>query len=182
MRQRIPFVIGLFIISLSLNTSTALACQPCLAEKSMKFEETARTADLILIGQRTDFSAEEMKTGIGPATIKVKIIKALKGEASKDEIVVKSWSGMCPYGIVINDNTQHVIFLSKIEKRYYAVATCSVKTYDVKDGQVDFEGEKLSLEDFELKLRAVLSRNPERVALSSSFLRWILSRGDTGIC
>ncbi|HYO90527.1 MAG TPA: hypothetical protein VEQ40_02780 [Pyrinomonadaceae bacterium] len=122
----------------------------------MKFEETARKADLIIIGQRDDFKPDELTHGtFGPENILVNVRRVLKGEEGRDEITVKSWSGMCPYGIIINDNLPHVIFLKKSGDTYHAVDMCSVKDYLIKDDMVEFEKQKIPVEDFRLKLERV---------------------------
>ncbi|MCA1558112.1 MAG: hypothetical protein LC731_06185 [Acidobacteria bacterium] len=119
----------------------------------MNFEETAKASDLIIIGQRDDFSPDELTHGtFGPETIKVKVRRVLKGEEARAEISVKSWSGMCPYGVIINDNLEHVIFLKKSGETYRAVDMCSIKDYTIKDGVVEFGKEKISVEDFQSKL------------------------------
>jgi hypothetical protein len=129
------------------------ACEPCTKDASMKFEETARNADLIIVGQRYDFSPDELTHGtFGPEYIKLKVVRELKGKVSQEEITVKSWSGMCPYGIILNDNSQHVVFLKKQGDQYRAVAECGIKSYAVKDGVVELEKEQVTIEDFQLRL------------------------------
>jgi len=62
---------------------------------------------------------------------------------------------MCPYGIVLNDNEQHVIFLRKSDKMYRAVYDCSIKSYEVKDDAVLFEGQRISIADFRLRIQGM---------------------------
>ena len=165
--QRTLFIItALILFSFSFTTTSALACEPCTKDSSMQFKATARAADLIIIGQRDDFSPEELTHGVGgPETIRVKVRRVFKGEESREEISIKSWSGMCPYGIILNDNAEHVIFLKKSGDTYRAVDMCSVKDYAVKDGMVEFGKEKIAVEDFQLKLQNLF-------ALRSSDSRW----------
>jgi hypothetical protein len=154
MKRELFVITALVLFSLAFTLDEARACEPCTRDASLKFEETARRADLIIVGRRDDFSPEELTHGVGgPANIKLKISRVLKGKETREEISVKSWSGMCPYGIVINDNLEHVVFLKKSGETYVAVAECAVKYYDVKDGVVEFEKQKIALEDFEIKLR-----------------------------
>lgn len=159
MIRKLLVAIALMLFSAFFNGFEAYACEPCLKEKSMQFEETARAADLILIVQRNDFSPDELTHGIaGPETIKVKVLQKLKGEVSNAEITLKSWSGMCAYGIVLNDNLEHVVFLKKSGNLYHTVAICSVKSYAVKDGMVQFDTEKIAVEDFRVKLEKLGAR------------------------
>lgn len=184
MKRKLFVIPTLLLFSLMLNTGVARACEPCLKEKSMQFEATARAADLIIIGQRNDFSPDELTHDVGgPDTIKVKVVRVLKGKASKEEITVKSWSGMCPYGIILNDNLQHVIFLKKYGETYHAVDMCSVKDYAVKDDMVEFEDQKIGIEDFQLKLDKLGMQ--ERAGVSSGFfstLYQIIIGGAEGVC
>jgi hypothetical protein len=126
----------------------------------MNFEETARAADLIIIGQREDFRPDELTHGtFGPENIKVKVRRVLKGKEEQSEITVKSWSGMCPYGVILNDNLEHVIFLKNSGETYRAVAECGIKDYTIKEGVVEFGKEKISVEDFVSKLRALMPQS-----------------------
>jgi hypothetical protein len=180
-KRKFFIISALILSSFTLGLSEARACEPCLKEKSMQFEETARTSDLIIIGRRTDFSPDELRTGIGPETIKVKVVRVLKGKASRKEIKVKSWSGMCPYGVILNDNLQHVIFLKKLGALYYAVDMCSVKDYIIKDGMVEFEDQKIGIEDFQLKLEG-LGLQDSRGSSFFSILYRIIIGGEERVC
>ncbi|HEX8176606.1 MAG TPA: hypothetical protein VF543_16055 [Pyrinomonadaceae bacterium] len=155
--KRAYFVIpALILFSLALGVSEARACEPCTKEASLKFEETARRADLIIIGQRDDFKPGELTNGtFGPENIRVQVRRVFKGEEGRDEITVKSWSGMCPYGIILNNNLPHVIFLKKSGDTYRAVDMCSVKDYLIKDEMVEFGKQKMTIEDFRMKLEKV---------------------------
>jgi hypothetical protein len=156
MYRKLLLIPALMLFSLLLMQTEARACEPCTKDASMKFEETARNADLIIVGQRYDFSPQELTHGtFGPEYIKLKVVRVLKGQVSQEEITVKSWSGMCPYGIILNDNSQHVVFLKKQGDHYRAVAECSVKSYAVKDGVVEFEKEKITIEDFKSRLEGM---------------------------
>lgn len=157
--KRAFFIIpALILFSLVLNVQEARACEPCSKELSLNFEETARRADLIIIGQRYDFRPDELTHGtFGPESIRVQVQRIFKGQESRDEITVKSWSGMCPYGIILNDNQRHVIFLKREGDTYRAVDMCSVKDYLIKDDVVEFGKQKLKIEAFRLKLEKLLS-------------------------
>jgi hypothetical protein len=184
MKRGLFIIPALILLSLTLGLSEARACEPCTKEASMQFEATARASDLIIIGQRDDFSPDELTHGVGgPETINLKVVRTLKGKADRQEISVKSWSGMCPYGVIINDNLQHIVFLKKRGETYAAVEMCSVKDYTIKDGHVEFGKQKISVEDFQLKLQQLGRQDG---ALSSSGLFSNLYRmivgGETGVC
>lgn len=184
MRRRLFIITALILFSLSATATSALACEPCAKDSFMQFEETARAADLIIIGQRDDFSPDELTQGVGgPETIRVKVRRVFKGEESREEVSIKSWSGMCPYGIVLNDNAEHVIFLKKSGDTYRAVEMCSVKDYVVKDGMVEFGKEKIAVEDFRLKLGKLgaLDRNDARKGVFS-FLYGAMDGGKDRVC
>jgi hypothetical protein len=184
MRRRFFIITALILFSFSFAVRSTLACEPCSKDASMKFEETARAADLIIIGQRYDFSPDELTHGVGgPETIRVKVRRIFKGEETREEVSIKSWSGMCPYGIILNDNAEHVIFLKKSGDTYRAVDMCSVKDYAVKDGMVEFGKEKIAVEDFQLKLgkTGALNSNAARKGVFSVLYR-VMDGGEARVC
>lgn len=183
MKRKLFVTSALLLFSITFSLTEARACEPCTKEASMQFEATARGADLIIIAQRNDFSPDELTHGVGgPETIKVKVVRVLKGEVGREEITVKSWSGMCPYGIILNDNLQHVVFLKKSGELYRAVDMCSVKDYIVKDDVVEFGNQKIGIEDFQLKLQKLELQ--ERAGVNSGFsnLYQIIIGGKEGVC
>lgn len=181
MKRRLYIIPALVLFAFTFGAGEALACEPCSKEISMQFEETARRADLIIIGQRYDFSPDELSHGtFGPEYIKVKVRRILKGKETSEEITVKSWSGMCPYGIILNDNEEHVIFLKKSGETYRAVDDCSVKYYNVKDEVVEFGKQKISVEDFQLKLQKLGLGNSTDSGLFSNLYRMIAGGAGAG--
>jgi hypothetical protein len=130
------------MIAIAITTETAIACQPC--KSKLDLEQSLKKADLVIVGKRIDYDPEEKM----PSSIKVNIIKVLKGEIKKGQIEVKSWYGMCPYGIVVDDRI-HVMILknpSKMQGMYTAVNTgCSVTKLPVKSNKVSVEGKIMSI-------------------------------------
>ena len=61
----------------------ARAWEPCV--KIFDLEETVKAAELIVVGQRTDYLPEKelKKNPQGPDTIKVKVREVLKGNLKK---------------------------------------------------------------------------------------------------
>jgi hypothetical protein len=106
-----------------------------------------KQADLIIIGQKI---ADGPSTGVdgfngGPEWIDIRILEILKGDISEKIIRVKSWYGICAYGIVIRDKNSYVIFLSRKDNRYYAVnGGCAIRTYNIYEDDVDFKENDLS--------------------------------------
>jgi hypothetical protein len=184
MYRKLLLVPALILFSVMLLPGEARACEPCTKDASQKFEETARASDLILVGQRDDFSPDELTHGLGgPENIKLKVVRVLKGTEERAEVTVRSWSGMCPYGIILNDNSQHVVFLKKSGDNYRAVDMCSVKDYAVKDGVVEFGKEKITIEDFKSKLetQGLMDSAARASVVFSTFYRIIVG-GKAGVC
>jgi len=132
------------VIAIAIMTETAIAYQPC--KSKLDLEQSLKKADLVIVGKRIDYDPEEKM----PSSIKVNIIKVLKGEIKKGQIEVKSWYGMCPYGIVV-DNRIYVMILKKplkMQGMYTTVNTgCSVTNLLVKSNKVSIEGKIMLIED-----------------------------------
>ena len=132
------------LTAIAIMAGTAIACQPCRSK--LDLDQSLKQADLVIVGKRIDYDPAEKK----PPIIKVDIIKVLKGEIKEAQIEVKSWYGMCPYGIVV-DNQVYVMILKKsIEtKGVYAAVNggCSVTKLLVKSNKVSVDGRSMSIED-----------------------------------
>jgi hypothetical protein len=143
-RQNFICLVLTLVIALAVIAETATACQPC--KSKLDLEQSLKKADLVIIGKRTDYDPEEKM----PSLIKVKIIKVLKGEIKDAQIEVKSWYGMCPYGIVV-DNRIYLMILNKPLKMpgvYTTVNTgCSVTKLLVKSNEVSVDGKIMAIED-----------------------------------
>ena len=125
-----------------LLSAATFACQPC--QSTLNLEQSAAKAELIIVGKRLDFSPKEVE----PQSIRVRALRALKGKAELKEIVVRSWHQMCPYGIIVGNQT-YVMFLSRSAEMpgmYEAVeGGCGVKTLLVQNNLVLVEGKKMTL-------------------------------------
>ena len=132
------------VIAIAITTETAIACQPC--KSKLDLEQSLKKADLVIVGKRIDYDPEEKM----PSGIKVNIIKVLKGEIKKKQIEVKSWYGMCPYGIVVDDRI-YVMILRKPLKMQGMHTTvnmgCSVTKLLVKSNKVFVDGKIISIGD-----------------------------------
>ena len=151
------FIIAGIIFYFLFALSIVYACAPC--PSTLNFEETVEKSDLIIIGQRTDFSPNEQDSfETLPDSINVNIIEILKGNTNQNQITVNSWNGMCGYGIVVDDK-EYVMLLQEKDNMYDAVDFgCSVKTFPVDNGLVDFNGDKISIDEFTDKLGSQASR------------------------
>ncbi|HEX8775250.1 MAG TPA: hypothetical protein VF735_16875 [Pyrinomonadaceae bacterium] len=114
--------------------TVAPACEPCLAEKSLNWEQSIREASLIVVGSRVG-AVMQAPEGEQPQQIKVQVGRVLRGSVRENQITVHSWSGMCPYGVVLNDNDQYVLLLRDGGEFYNAVAMCSVKAMRIAGGK-----------------------------------------------
>ena len=134
------------LIAIAIMAGTAIACQPCRSK--LDLEQSLKQADLVIVGKRIDYDPAERK----PPIIKVNAIKVLKGEIKEAQIEVKSWYGMCPYGIVVDDQI-YVMLLKKplkLQGAHTAVnGGCSVTKLLVKSNKVSVDGRIMSLEDIE---------------------------------
>ena len=161
--KKIFFITGIILFVL-ITTSIVYACEPCT--NTLNFEETVNKSDLIIVGQRIgEGPRSDFGEGYGgPDWIKVRIIEILKGSSQDTMIKVNSWDAMCSYGIIINDNKNYVMLLQERESieeefQYDAVDFgCAQKTYSVENNEIDFEGNKISIDEFTNKLGSQATR------------------------
>lgn len=147
MKNLIRVKIIIAAIFLTVFAVPVFACQPCVLEKSLDLKQTIEQADLIVTGNRIfDQSAAPDKK---PPFIKVQFRRILKGAVSENQGTVRSFFGMCPYGVVLPDDASYVLFLDSIDKNLFgAVDRCGVKALRL-DNQV---GELVTLDDGETKI------------------------------
>ena len=132
------------LIAIAIMATSAIACQPC--QSKLDFEQSLQQADLVIVGKRIDYDPNEKM----PSSIKVNIIKVLKGEIKEAQIEVKSWYGMCGYGIVVDDQIYVMILRKSLEMPgiYTTVDMgCSVTQLLVKSNKVSVGGKSMSIED-----------------------------------
>ena len=134
-----------------LSCVGGFACQPC--QSTLTLEESAGKAELIIVGQRPNFSPNEVR----PESIRVRVVSILKGKPQKRVIVVRSWyRRVCPYGIVVDDQ-RYVMFLTKsveMPGKYEAVEEgCGVKTLAVRNNGVLVDEKKMSLAELREKYK-----------------------------
>jgi len=147
-------IIGVWFLKvtvvISLLNATICACEPC--GSSLNLDKSLAGADLVVVGKRLDYDADEVQ----PQSIKVRVLSVMKGEIAGETINVRSWYGMCPYGIIVDDQTYLMILKksSEMPGMYEPVAYgCSVRTLLVKSDTVTVDGEKMSLEQLRSKYK-----------------------------
>jgi len=136
------------VLALSFGLSRANACEPCTYQLSL--EDTIEQADLVIIGTKYGvgpLSGPENRPDIyGPDWISVEVGHVLKGTESKEKIKVNSWTGMCKYGIVLEDDQPYMIFLEKGDLMYDSVDWgCSLKALPLIEGGVIVNGERFTV-------------------------------------
>ncbi len=151
---------GMLIALLALLQS-AWGCEPCSG--TLNLVETVDKADLIIVGQKiADGTKTESNSPdyTGADWIEVQVIEVLKGDPpGQQQLKVKSWEDVCPYGIVVDDRV-YVMFLEKKddaagEYQYDAVNSgCALKTLLLEDDKVNVAGQALALGDFIEMLRS----------------------------
>lgn len=128
--------IFLCVLMLGASASAAPACEPCLAEKSLKLEQSIARADLIVVGHRINYRPKtELTQGDTPQQIDVQVKRVLRGSVKENQITVRSYSGMCPYGVALEDESEYVLLLRGDGEIYNAVDRCAVKALRVADGE-----------------------------------------------
>ena len=152
--MRIP--VALFSIIMVVLSPSARACEPCL--KILNLEETVKAAELIVVGQRTDYSPKEealKKKQQGPDTIRVKVLEVLKGNPKQgSRIKVNSWDGMCPYGILADDKVYVMLLIKRKRADTWDTVNngCSQRSFPVEKDQIILDGISLSLAEFTAKI------------------------------
>ena len=142
-----------FVVWLSgffLQPTALFACEPCV--RILPFEETARQADLIVIGQRTNYSPTEAHQRQGPDEAEIRVIRVLKGNYAAKQLRADAWYGMCAYGLAVDDKL-YVMFLSRKPEGYRTVdGGCSLHVLPVEDNTVLLNKLKIPMVDFEVRL------------------------------
>lgn len=143
--MKVLHFIAITAFSLLVGVSSIHACEPC--SSTLNLEQTIEKSDLIIVGQRTDFSPDEKNSPENlPDSINVKIIETIKGKIKQDQITINSWDGMCGYGVVIDDKI-YKLFLQEKDGIYDAVDSgCSVKAVLVANNLEDFNKREAAIE------------------------------------
>lgn len=139
-------VVCALLLAVSVDAASE-ACQPCAATLDM--DDSIMQADVVIAGRRLDYDPQEqaMRPG-GPDTVTVSILRVFKGSVAEPTILVNSWDGMCPYGIVVDDQP-YVMILKRRENLYDPVNLgCAVITLRVVGDIVEIAGEWMSLDEF----------------------------------
>jgi hypothetical protein len=153
---KLIFFIAAFYIINICNPALSFACQPCRAK--LNFKDTVQRADLIIIGKKIASEGRMLKIGqdkFYPEGGRIKISRVLKGQTGKSTINVRCLSGMCGYGICLNDDKPYVIFLSAAKSDgsgfdYTSVNSgCAVRYYKVAGDSVVMDGVSVPVSQLE---------------------------------
>jgi hypothetical protein len=88
------------LLSLIFLATLSHAC-PAMPASKITVEQVMKKADLIVVGRRIDSSVSTIEQAM-PEFIYIEVNRVLKGKNNKKVIAVKSWSGMCLYGVALN--------------------------------------------------------------------------------
>lgn len=128
-----------------LISSGALACEPC--SSILTLEQTATKADTIVIGEPA--SSDDALSTSRPEYIHVKVQRALKGKQVDKVIKVRSWYGICPFGIQFSRNEKALIFLSKENDHYKSVDDgCAERQVPIINGVISIQDKKMAVDEF----------------------------------
>ncbi|MDC7675702.1 hypothetical protein [Asticcacaulis machinosus] len=140
------WVLGVVPVFIGFN---ALACQPC--GEALSLPDTIHKAEVIVIGERRSGGNEAFAGGLDRKNdyITLTVSKVLKGQGVPEEISVRSWYGMCPYGIDIDKNQPAIVYLRKAGTYYVAVDDgCAEKFTPMQGDKVVVDKDSMALADF----------------------------------
>jgi hypothetical protein len=154
-------------VFVALAPLAALACEPCGSR--LDLPRSLEKAELVVVARRPAEPKQPEGPANGPACDVLSVEGVLKGEFKGEKLRVRSWYGMCPYGIILSEGT-YVVLLSKAPEHAYDVSYpddecakalkrkpelyvaveqgCAVKALAVREGSVEAEGLKMTLEEF----------------------------------
>ena len=133
----------------------ALACEPC---NPPSLKEAFTSASLIVVAKRVDVGPVPAVCGtqkkIRNAT-KIKIRQFLKGNAFTNIMEIRACYGMCDYGLFLDDDKEHLIFLRQ-DGTGIETLSCKPQDFIVEKEQVTINKKKIpvaELEKYVQKLR-----------------------------
>lgn len=132
----------------------AWSCEPCAL---YDLKKTIKLADLIVVGKKSENQDGLTQTGAAdkPDVVRVRVIMSLKSKAPAGELVVNSYDGECPNGMVVDATHYYVMFLEKQGNEYDSVQRgCGIKTLVYENASVIVDGKPMVLDDFEAYVRA----------------------------
>lgn len=155
---------------LALAGEAASACEPCGA--TLDLRRSLERADVVAVVRRPALPEQPADTANGPACDELRVERVLKGEAGGEKLLVRSWHGMYPYGVILGEGTYVVILRRAAASDYDSVRDreecagarakgaelfaavehgCAVKSLRVESGAVEAEGVKMTIEEFREK-------------------------------
>lgn len=160
------FVAAAFV---ALAPASARACQPC--ESKLDLPRSLAKAELVVVARRAAGPRQPEGPDGGPPCDELAVEAVLKGDFEGERLWVRSFHGMCPYGIILGGGSYVVLLgrpsaddrayhtadlegeckaaLGRKDGFYVAVELgCAVKSLKVESGAVEAEGVKMTLEEF----------------------------------
>ncbi|ESQ77514.1 hypothetical protein [Asticcacaulis sp. YBE204] len=131
-----------------LAAGTAWACQPC--QERLPLADSIARADLIAVVEATSNVPDNPQGEDKYITVAVE--RSLKGKSGSKTISVRSWHGMCPYGLFMTKGSRAVVLLTGSGSGYESLsAVCGAGGFGISDGKVTVEGEALTVDAFATK-------------------------------
>src|SRR5687768_13249385 len=143
------------------------ACEPC--GSTLDLRRSLERAEVVAVVKRPERPRQPEEPSNGPACDELLVERVLKGKVEGERLAVRSWYGMCPYGIILGEGTYVVILAGASSSDYDAAEAsvgcdvsrerksglyapvehgCAVRSLRVEAGAVEAEGVKLTLDEF----------------------------------
>jgi hypothetical protein len=169
MHRRFPHLALVLLWSVSVAAGAKVyACEPCHFNFTLR--HSLAEADLVLVVKRAEARKDAPPRGPEPPCDELSVEEVLKGDFRGEKVRVRSFYGMCPYGIIVGEGT-YVVILKKAEASDYDVSGdetaacgealarkaglyvavgggCAARVLAVEDGSVEAEGRRLTLGEF----------------------------------
>ena len=91
--------------------SSAYACEPCLSYSSLQKTIEKSSVVALVVNNDQDSSAEAQQ---GPEFLQLTIVKVMKGRVDTYAVLVRSWYGMCAYGVQMKLRDRAVVMLQEV--------------------------------------------------------------------
>lgn len=143
------------VIMMCVFASSALACEPCVARRSLE-RSVAQATVIVWVRNEDQNSKGNLRSG--PDYVDLNVKKVIKGHPDSDYVRVRSWYGECAYGAQMQLNSEAVllleeandIFSGRTDGTYKLVEDgCSESQLDVNgDDEVLVHNERTSISSF----------------------------------
>jgi hypothetical protein len=126
---------------------SALTCELC---HKPNVKTSFNEADLVVVAFQVGYPIQAKNCGVQNSKesnyTKIKVTKILKGSLSEaTELSVRACYGMCDYGLFLENNKEHVIFL-RSQNNYFETLACKADELLLENGKITIDGKKVPLE------------------------------------